>query len=166
MSPEGSSDRAAIDSVLMRYYRGIDRTDFDLVRSCFFDDAELDYGPWFQGGLDDFISYAEGPTGLAGQDRTFHFAGNTIIDIDGDRAHSEVYVMAQHWSADAHEWAGAFVTTWLRYIDRFERRKDGWRIASRQVVIEAIRQDTAGMWLDVPPSASGRRDRTDIVYAR
>jgi hypothetical protein len=61
---------------------------------------------------------------------------------------------------------GAFVTTWLRYVDRFERRTDGWRIAERHVVVEWVRKDTAGGWEELPADARGRRDRTDLAYLR
>jgi hypothetical protein len=159
-------DRAEIDDVLKKYYRGVDRTDYDLVRSCFFEDAHPDYGPFFKGGLDEFIEYLQGPMALGGFTRTFHFAGNTIIELDGDVAHTEVYVMAQHTATDDHAWAGAFVTTWLRYADRFERRDGAWRIAQRHVVVEWVRRDTAGGWEELPPEAQGRRDRGDAIYAR
>ncbi|MCE2463994.1 MAG: nuclear transport factor 2 family protein, partial [Dehalococcoidia bacterium] len=37
------ADRAAIRDVMILYARGLDRRDFDLVRSCFTDDAYADY---------------------------------------------------------------------------------------------------------------------------
>lgn len=166
MDPHQLSDRQEIDDVLKKYYRGIDRTDYDLVRSCFFDDAQTDYGPFFKGGLNEFLDYLRGPTALGGFTRTFHFAGNTIIEIDGDVAHTEVYVMAQHTAKEDHAWAGAFLITWLRYVDRFERRDGEWRIAKRRVVVEWVRRDTAGGWEELPPEAQGRRDQHDAVYAR
>jgi hypothetical protein len=159
-------DRLEIDAVLKRYYRGVDRSDYGLVRSCFFDDAQADYGPFFKGSLDEFIDYLQGPTALGGFTRTFHFAGNTLIEVDGDTAHTEVYVTAHHTAREGHEWEGAFVTTWLRYVDRCERRADEWRIAERHVVVEWIRKDTARGWQEVPAEARGRRDRTDLAYAR
>jgi hypothetical protein len=158
--------RLEIDNVLKQYYRGVDRTDYDLIRSCFFDDALADYNPFFTGDLDEFMAYLKGPTALGGFTRTFHFAGNTIIEVDGDVAHTEVYTMAQHTTKDEHAWAGAFVVVWMRYVDRFERRDGSWKIADRKIAVEWIRRDTAGMWEDVPLDAQGRRDRTDVVYKR
>jgi hypothetical protein len=166
METDEIADRLAIDHMLMSYYRGVDRADYELIRSCFFDDANADYGVFFNGSLDEFMVYLSGPTALGGFERTFHFAGNTLIEVNGDVAHSEVYVMAQHRAAPDHAWSGAFVTTWLRYIDRLERRDGAWRIAARKVVTEWIRRDDGGGWLDAPDSSAGRRDRTDPSYLR
>jgi hypothetical protein len=58
------------------------------------------------------------------------------------------------------------VTVWLRYVDRYERRDDVWKIARRKVVVEWLRRDTAGMWDDLPEEARGRRDRRDPIYER
>jgi hypothetical protein len=159
------SDRLEIDDVLMQYYRGVDRLDLDLVRSCFHPDAQCDYGPWFKGDLEHFLTYLGGPTSLGGFVRTVHFAGNTLIAVDGDTARSEVVVIAHHEPTAEHDWAGAFVVVWLRYVDRLERRDGRWRIADRKVAVEWVRRDTAGMWEDVPAEALGRRDRSDLVYA-
>jgi hypothetical protein len=166
MDLQAICDRLEIDHVLKQYYRGVDRTDYDLVRSCFFEDAQADYTPFFKGGLDGFMDYLQGPTALGGFTRTFHFAGNTLIELAGDVAHTEVYVMAQHTTVDEHDWAGAFVIVWLRYVDRLERRAGEWKIADRRIAVEWIRKDDAGMWVDVPEAALGRRDLRDAVYAR
>jgi hypothetical protein len=93
-----------------------------------------------------------------------HFAGNTIIELAGDVAYTEVYVMGQHTTTEVHPWSGSFATVWLRYIDRFERTAAGWLIAHRRVVCEWIRRDDAGGWEE--PPAPDRRDRSDLVYRR
>jgi hypothetical protein len=74
--------------------------------------------------------------------------------------------MAQHATVDDHRWGWAFVTVWMRYVERFERRDDVWRIARRKVVVEWIRRDTAEMWDDLPDQARGRRDWQDPIYER
>ena len=43
MKLEELSDRAEIHDVLMRYSRGLDRLDMDLVREAFHDDAWVDF---------------------------------------------------------------------------------------------------------------------------
>ena len=43
-----------IGDVIYRYARGIDRLDFDLVRSCYHPDAVDDHGA-FKGNVDEFI---------------------------------------------------------------------------------------------------------------
>lgn len=160
------ADRAEITNVLMRYYRGCDRTDIQLIRAAFFEDATLDYGPFFHGSLDDFIEYAKGPEALSGFERTFHFVGNVLIECDGDRAHSETYVIAHHVTGVEHQWAGAFVVVYMRYVDRFERRAGRWAIANRVVVYEWVRKDTGGGFQTLPEEALGRRTPDDPSYDR
>ncbi|MGF7121347.1 MULTISPECIES: nuclear transport factor 2 family protein [unclassified Rhodococcus (in: high G+C Gram-positive bacteria)] len=152
------SDRAEIGDVLHRYYRGVDRRDWALVRSCFFDDAHNDYAPFYQGGVDEFMDFLRDPAGFGLFDRTFHFVGNMLIELAGDSdldtADAETYVMAQHTSAaDAGNTTRNFLTVWLRYLDRFERREGRWAIADRRIEVEWIRNDVGGMWMDVPGQA-------------
>lgn len=148
------SDRAEIDDILLRYFRGVDRRDWDLVRGCFFGDAHNDYAPFYQGGLDDFMQFLADPAGFGLFDRTFHFAGNRLIELDGDAADTESYAMAQHTSAaDAGRSTRNFLTVWLRYLDRFERRDGHWAIADRRIEVDWIRNDVGGSWMDVPGQA-------------
>jgi hypothetical protein len=158
------TDRAEIGDVLLRYFRGCDRWDARLIRDAFFEDATLDYGPFFRGGLEEFMTYAEGPEALGGFDRTMHFVGNLLIDLDGDAGHTETYVIAHHTTKPEHAWAGALVVVYMRYVDRFERRDGRWAIADRTVVFEWVRRDTGGGFEELAPDALGRRDREDAVY--
>ncbi|CAM2785391.1 nuclear transport factor 2 family protein [Prescottella defluvii] len=152
--PRALSDRAEIGDVLHRYYRGVDRRDWGLVRECFFDDAHNDYAPFYQGGVDEFMDFLGDPAGFGLFDRTFHFVGNMLIDLAGDTADTETYVMAQHTSAaDAGNPTRNFLTVWLRYLDRFERRDGRWAIADRRIEVEWIRNDVGGSWMDVPGQA-------------
>jgi hypothetical protein len=158
------SDRVAIEEVLMRHCRGVDRMDFDLIHSCFFADAHISYEPLIDGNREEYLAFLGSPGALGGLTRTMHFASTLLIDLAGDVAHTELYARAHHTGGDDHPYAGAFVTTWLRYIDRLQRRAGEWRIVERYVIREWMRRDVAGMWEDVP--APGRRDRTDLSYRR
>ena len=83
-----------ITDVVYRYARGIDRLDFELVRSCYHPDAYDDHGA-FKGSVDEFIEMCEGflPRWTA----TMHFMGNVLVDeIDGDSARAETYAVAYH----------------------------------------------------------------------
>jgi SnoaL-like protein len=148
------ADRAEIGDVLLRYFRGVDRRDWNLVRGCFFEDAHNDYAPFYQGGLDDFMQFLADPGGFGLFDRTFHFTGNQLIELDGDTADAETYAMAQHTSAaDAGHATRNFLVVWLRYLDRFERRDGRWAIADRRIEVDWIRNDVGGGWMDVPGQA-------------
>lgn len=154
MTPEELCDRAEIEDVLHRYFQGVDRRDWTRVRACFFDDAHNDYTPFYQGGIDDFMRFLADPNGFGLFDRTFHFAGNRLIDLAGDTADAETYAMAQHTSAaDAGASTRNFLTVWLRYLDRFERRDGRWAIADRRIEVDWIRNDVGSGWLDVPGRA-------------
>ena len=65
-----------ITDVVYRYARGIDRMDFELVRSCYHPDAYDDHGA-FKGNVDEFISMVEDfmPRWTA----TMHFMGNLKV---------------------------------------------------------------------------------------
>jgi hypothetical protein len=157
------TDRAAISDVLMSYFRGIDRLDLELVRGCFHADATDSHGG-FTGPVDEFLDWVR-PL-LDSYDSTFHFAGNLLIDFDGDdAARSELYGIAHHRTADGP--ARQNLITGFRFIDRVERR-DGhtWLIAARVAVTEWVRVDDEEDWFPYPESyLAGRRDRSDPLYA-
>src|SRR6476659_1622979 len=89
----------AIQRVLTTYSRGVDRYDCDLVRSCYWPEGTDDHGS-FVGGGDDFIAFVE--RSLNRFERTCHFLGNTLIDVDlsHDVARSETYAVAFHRYTD------------------------------------------------------------------
>lgn len=161
------ADRELIRDVVLRYYRGVDRLDWDLVRSCFHPDAHARYAPFFEGGTEELLAFLADDDGVAGFERTMHVAGNVIVEVAGDVAHVETSCMAYHQSRqDKDPWNGAFVTIWMRSVDRFERRDDAWRIVRRSVVAEWVLQEHGGSFMELPPDALGRRDRQDISYLR
>ena len=158
-------DRAEIHDVLMRHSRGVDRCDFELIRSCYHPDAVADYPEdVYQGNVNGFIKFAKKE--LPTFERTNHFLGNVLIELDGDVAHSETYCIANNKSTAAHKWGDAYLTLWVRYVDRFERRDGVWRIAHRKLVIDFQRKDEAGGWFKLPPEQLGRRDGTDPAQQR
>jgi ketosteroid isomerase-like protein len=131
-------DEAAIKRVHLDYCRGVDRRDWELVRSCYHPDAVDHHGP-FSGGVDGFIEWAlQFCDDVAS---TTHFVGNQIVDVDGDVAWHEAYCRAYH-RITATDAAPAF--DWivnLRYLDRMERRDGEWKIVDRLVVHDSDRRD-------------------------
>ncbi len=51
-----AADKEEIRDVLMRYGRGVDRLDEDLIRSCYHDDSFDDHGHW-KGNGQDFAAF-------------------------------------------------------------------------------------------------------------
>lgn len=157
-------DRHEIWQVMLRYSRGIDRMDLEMLRSCYHDDAIDDHGA-FVGNADAFIAWASG----------YHMTYNTIhhhglsnhyCEIDGDTAHSETYY---HFVAANKE--APHTLAMGRYVDRVEKREGIWRIAGRVCVTELVcdlaesplPEDYRQLLFGNGPSA---RDRTDVSYAR
>lgn len=155
-------DKQEISEVLARYFRGADRMDRELVRSCYHSDA-VDVHGGFEGGVEEYIEWSFAL--LRKYTSTFHFMGNVLIELDGDRARSETYGVAYHRKAGGRPQDN--LITGFRFIDDFERRDGGaWRIARRLGTTEWCRvDDEAGWWPFPEPFASGRRDRSDPVYA-
>jgi ketosteroid isomerase-like protein len=156
-------DQQAIRDVVLRYCRGIDRLDLELVRACYHPDATDDHGP-FRGTRDEYVEWVDRV--LQRFTGTMHFVGNQLVDVDGDVARSETYGVAYH-HGDPPEDARRNFTTGFRYVDRFERRDGEWRIASRLAVREWTHTVTADQQVIIPSERDGRRgrrDRTDAVY--
>jgi ketosteroid isomerase-like protein len=152
--------RQEISDVIYRYARGIDRLDFDLVRTCYHPDAYDDHSS-FSGNVEDFITAAKGF--LARWTTTQHFMGNMLIEIDDERARAETYAIAYHRREDANG-DGKDDIMGIRYVDRFEKRAGDWRIAHRVVANEWRRVDSVsgargrnkiGVW--------GQRDDGDVL---
>jgi hypothetical protein len=156
-------DRQEIADVLLRYARGIDRFDLELVRSCYHPDAYDDHGD-VKGSVDVFLAGAA--TFLPRFEATMHFLGNMLIELDGDVARAETYAIAYHRQL-LGDGAGRDDVSGIRYVDRFERRDGAWKIAYRVVVTEWRRVDPvpagrvrgggAGQW--------GSRDGADAIYS-
>lgn len=120
------ADRAAIQDVLVRYARGVDRKDLALVASCFTPDAA------YEGSLGHGrITEALAALGAAVERyaRTLHFIGNQVIEVAGDAAASETYCLAWHELAPAH--GGAEVLVAVRYLDDLARVDGTWLIGAR-----------------------------------
>ena len=162
-------DRQAIADVVARYCRGIDRLDLELVRDCYHPDATDEHGT-FTGTRDEYVEWVAGVlTRFTG---TMHVVANQLIEFesggdgDTDTAHCETYGVAYHWGDPADDHRRNF-TTGFRYVDRFARRDDQWRIARRVAVREWTHVVPADQQLVIPPERDGRRgrrDRDDAVY--
>lgn len=153
------ADRIEIEDVIVRVTRGMDRHDFDLARSAFHEDALDDHGV-FIGTAADFLRWAEDlhDATLRGHQ---HYISNFSVEIDGDEAHAETYVLV------AGTQKGGFTTVLGggRYHDRLERRNGEWKIAARVLTVEwwgdeNVAQSNAAI------SHPYSQDRTDPSYSR
>lgn len=154
-------DEREIRKVVLRYCRGIDRMDRELVRSCYHPDASDEHGS-FRGGVDEFLAWVW-PL-LERYSQTMHFVGNLLIEISGELAAAETVGIAFHRAEDPRPHLN--LITGFRFLDRFERRGGEWRIAARVAVTEWSRvDDEAGRFLPGAELLQGRRDPTDASYS-
>ena len=170
-------DRQAIQDLLARYSRGIDRLDRALLLSVYHPDAIDDHGV-FIGTPAEFVDWAitmHTATHLSHQ----HCILNHTCELDGDVAHTETYYMfvGMNRSGVPLSVSGG------RYIDRMEKRDGRWGIAARVCVrdwapLEEIcdeldqskltvvrnQDETLRMLLRSGPQPS--RDHHDVSYRR
>ena len=154
------ADKQAIYEVVLRYCRGIDRLDMDLVRSCYHPGG-VDHHTGFEGERDAYVGWVE-PL-LRRLHSTQHLVANHLIELDGDVARSETYGTAFHLADPSRPDTESF-TTGFRYVDSFERRDDEWRIVERFAVREWTRPEPDQRPGDPAEGPAGARDRSDPVY--
>jgi SnoaL-like domain len=130
--------RRDIHNALCNYMRGQDRLMPDVHRSAFHDDAYVDCG-LFAGDAAGFVKFAQGF--LANCKFSQHVIGQVQIKVEGKVAHGEVYFIAYHRIVDDGVEKDLFVSG--RYVDRYEDRGGGWKIAKRRELIDWARTDPA-----------------------
>lgn len=123
-------DRQEIYDVVANYCRATDRLDRELMLSVYHDDG-IDDHTTFVGGPRDFFDWWQGKrqTSVAS---SHHTIGNQTVELDGDTAHVETYFI---WAGTNLEGA-PFSLFGGRYVDRMEKRKGKWAIASRDMITD------------------------------
>jgi hypothetical protein len=160
-------DRQDIWAVILRYGRGIDRLDRDMVRSCYWDDAVDDHHAYL-GTPDQFVDITFAGC-LATCTIEHHGLSNHSCEIDGDDAHCETY----------YTYIGARIElphllSMGRYIDHLQRRDGIWKYANRVTVIEknfALTEfpgdaEICAGTTEPGPLLPATRDRNDLSYHR
>lgn len=157
-------DRQEIEDCLLRYTRGVDRHDFELMRSAYHDDAYDEHGV-AEGVAADFCTWAiDWHKGY--QIRHQHHISNSTIDLDGDTAHAETYYI--YWGENK---VGPPMLVFGRYVDRLEKRDGRWAIAHRVSVNEVSGNFVAAEMDDelrnaVHGTGPSSKDRGDVSYRR
>ena len=165
-----------INAVLVAYCQGIDRKDWDLVLSCFHEDAVDDHSQ-FSGTAAEFIAWAKRNHEFVAT--SMHVLSNVSIHIlEEERCFARVEsYFSSHKTVTSSRNDTFFNgsgsdevlrrTVAGRYVDIFEHREAvGWRIARRSVVLEWVRQEPNGNYMAVAEGMDrARRDETDPLYA-
>ena len=153
-------EKEAIREASLRYTRGIDRHDRELMLAAYHPDAKDDHGA-FIGSPEDFVEYANRVHSAHWVSHQ-HYITNQVIDLDGDTAHCESYFVAVLKRAD-----GTCDMVGGRYVDRFAKRDGRWAVADRACLVEWNAEVSPGQAnFDASIFLQGTQDRTDISYHR
>ncbi|MEZ5656430.1 MAG: nuclear transport factor 2 family protein [Sphingobium sp.] len=122
------ASRQAIENVLARHSRGVDRADEALLSGAYHSDATVDYG-FFQGPASELAAM------LASAQRnalpTLHRTSNMWIRAEGKQAVSESYVIAYVEEPALQRLVLG------RYLDRHACRDGQWALTHRTYVMDA-----------------------------
>lgn len=159
-----------IRDVLMRYGRGVDRADAELLKSCYHTDAVEEHGSTYAGPAH---AYIEGAVPRIMKMGTLaHYICNIHIDLVGsDKAYVESYLLT---FARFQKDNGSFDTfTGGRIVDRFERRGGEWKIGHRKMAFDwNYDTPTNQAWCqglfkpDDPRMVMGQKGKSDLSYSR
>ena len=149
------SDIRCIIAVAQRYCRGVDRLDEALMKSAYWPEATDDHGV-FVGNAWEFVEMC-----MVSHLRwrsTSHCIFNHHIELEDDATHArgEAYNVTYLFQKDAD-----VLDTWYgRYLDRYEKRGDEWRIIERVCVHEgSTSEPVSAMEIDAPRFRQGVFDR-------
>ncbi len=139
-------DKKACEEVILRYSRTQDWLDDEGQASCFWPDADVDYG-FFKGTGAEFVETVMAHEREA--PRRWHMCTSLLVQVDGNHAKGECYGIAVGGryddGGDLHDnmYGG-------RYLDELEKRDGEWRISKRTYILDWSHQfpdsmkDTAG----------------------
>jgi ketosteroid isomerase-like protein len=159
--------RDAIQQVLARYARAIDRADGPLLKACYFEDAIEEHGSSFSGPAHQYVDLAMPKVRTMGVMQ--HLLGNSHVELQGDVAYVETYIWTfARFTKDGRDWD---TFTGGRLMDRFERRDGEWKIAHRRTIFDWNRDTPASegwclgyMNPAAPGFRRGRKDAQDPSY--
>jgi SnoaL-like domain len=139
LSLEALIDRELIRDCLMRYCRGADRCDLDLIHSAYWPDATDLHATPGRAAMNAHEMFAKLIPRMRKMDQTMHTLGNIFIRAEDRMAYVESYFHAYHRVVNEAGTRHDIITAG-RYIDRMERRRSEWRILHRVVVIDWFRE--------------------------
>ncbi len=133
-------DEREITRSLSLFARILDSKSWDHLPDVFADDLSFDYGAdgeqqgmaALRANMTRFLDICGG---------TQHLIGSVLVDVEGDQAVSRAYVQARHQAVGAI--GGPVFDTNGEYIDRWERRPEGWRIVRRDAAWSALTGDAS-----------------------
>jgi len=131
-------DEREITRALSRFARILDTKSWNDLPEVFAHDLSFDYGAGGeQRGMDALrVNMTRFLDRCGG---TQHLIGSILVDVDGDQAISRAYVQARHQAVNNP--GGTVFDSNGEYVDRWERRAEGWRIVRRDVIWATLSGD-------------------------
>ena len=148
-----------IREVLYRYCRGLDRMDRALARSVWHSNGTAHYHDMYEGSGYGFIDWVW--EAHAAMERHSHQIANSIIQVQGDKAHSEAYVTVVLWTLPNADGQQQEIIGRGRYLDRWSKREGVWAITHREHILDL---QTLNHLNPGHVSAVSVRDRTDPSF--
>jgi ketosteroid isomerase-like protein len=151
-------DKNEITELLTRYLRAIDRGDIATLRASYLPDATEEHGGLYAGPAQGYIDTIEAALTNPRAVGT-HTLTNVLIDLYGDQARSEHYVLAlTRLKADGVV-SDSLVAT--RIVDDLRRQDGRWGIARRRLRFDWVH--------DIGPRPAtwlyGQRDPTTLLQS-
>ena len=134
-------DKKACEEVLMRYSRTLDWLDEEGHATCYWPDADIDYG-FYTGDAAGFVPFVMEVEKSAL--RRWHLVGGLLIRIEGDTAYAESY----GFTVSAAENESGVVGDNLfggRYLDELSKRDGEWRLSRRRYILDFTYQLPHGL---------------------
>ena len=125
-------DKQAITELIHSYCNAADRHDHDKMRSLYHEDASDDHGAFFQGLAMEFIDSL--PAIQAPMKILHHNITTVNIELEGDYAEGEVYVLAFHQVQTEDTPMDLLIGG--RYFDKYEKRQGAWKFSHRAIVTD------------------------------
>ena len=157
-------DEHALTKLVHAYCRAVDRGDIAALRELYHHDAVDAHGAFSTGSVDGFFEQlvASRPyiRAMAHNITTVNFA------IDGNAAEGEIYNIAVHTLAGKGRDVDLIIGG--RYLDKYEKRADTWKLIERTIVTDWARvNDPSSMDMSHPitkDTLKGTLDETDPSY--
>ena len=152
------ADTQAITRQIYNYCRSVDRLDVPLGHGVFHEDSYADF-PKYKGtgqGWIDFICVEH-----LNYLHHSHQVTNVLIDVDGDRAGSEAYVIANLRQMDGERLINRMFSA--RYIDTWSKRSGRWAIDRRDCVVDFSEEREVTSLGNDPRSARDTSDPSNSV---
>ena len=125
-------DEFQLRKLVHSYCRAVDRGDFAQLRELYHHDAVDAHGGFSAGTADDFLNQLAAARPYIGSMQ--HNITTVNFAIDGTSAEGEIYTIATHtFSAGDRD---VDVMVGGRYLDKYEKRDDTWKIVERTIVTD------------------------------